>query len=542
MKPLAYLILGACLSHAQPYLPAAAAVNEASLAASGLPSGSIARGSRFLLNGANLGPAVAAEQTTFPLATTLAGVTVSVTSAGVTRACWPVSVQASQVRAILPSAVPAGPATLRVTVNGVPSNTTSITVANNSPGIYTVDGSGYGPGRIYNYASPTALFSSLAKPARRNLTASLYGTGFGASSNPDDVAPPQQNLPYTVEVRVAGIVSTILFAGRSTTLPGQDQVVFRVPATAPFGCYVPVQVSVNGVPSNVVTIAVSNLGEACADAANPLSTKMRTGGKVAVASLTRKDVTDTPLGTVTVDRGRVIPRTLGANDYGFFPSLSPPPAGSCTAYMGRGDVIQTLDPLQAGGSFLNVGTVTAADASNNTRTIAADPPRGYQSVLGQANSSEGSSAGPPFLNPGTFSVAGTGFGAIGSFLSSTLLGPSPNWTNSASITTVSRAGGITVQWSGAGTRQVFVAGYAYDPVADASAAFFCAASPGATSLTVPPNILRLLPAVSSNTGATRGLLGVGALADNAPAPFAASGLDLGLLVLYNSVSKPVLYQ
>jgi uncharacterized protein (TIGR03437 family) len=63
---------------AQPTIYYRSIVNAASLAPAGLPAGGIARGSIFTIQGAGFGPADKVEAATFPLDTTLAGVSVRI--------------------------------------------------------------------------------------------------------------------------------------------------------------------------------------------------------------------------------------------------------------------------------------------------------------------------------------------------------------------------------------------------------------------------------------------------------------------------------
>lgn len=370
-------------------------VNDASQIASGLPAGTIARGSRFQLTGENLGPLGVLEQKVFPLAPTLGGVAVTAQVGNVTYNCWPVYVSAGLVRAVLPSTVPAGPAAVRVIYQGQPGNPVTVTVSNHSPGIYTVSGTGSGPGRIFNFASATHLFSSLQRPGRPNLVATLHATGFGARTGSDDTAPPQQNLPYTVDVTVGGISAVKLFAGRSTALPGTDLITFRIPAGVALGCYVPVQVTVNGAVSNVVTMAVSATGAACIDGSNPMSSQMRTGGTVAVAAISRSDIANTPANTI-IDKAAASGRTMAADEFAFDRLVSFPPAGTCTAYTESGNLLQTAIKLTKGAN-LSLGSLNL-QSSGGSRAIPFLSPDSYFAYLGAQNSGIIPTPPAPFLN------------------------------------------------------------------------------------------------------------------------------------------------
>ena len=68
----------AALSAQSPFIFYRGIVNVASYMPPALPSGGIARGAQFSIFGSNLGPA-AAPALSFPLSTTLAGVSISIT-------------------------------------------------------------------------------------------------------------------------------------------------------------------------------------------------------------------------------------------------------------------------------------------------------------------------------------------------------------------------------------------------------------------------------------------------------------------------------
>ena len=102
----------------QPILTHCAPLNAASLAPFGLPNAPLARGGVFTVFGGNLAPVQPQSVSAFPLGTDLAGVSLSVTLAGLTVAAIPLFVSPSQITAILPSTVKVGLASLRVTYQG----------------------------------------------------------------------------------------------------------------------------------------------------------------------------------------------------------------------------------------------------------------------------------------------------------------------------------------------------------------------------------------------------------------------------------------
>src|SRR5271156_500670 len=105
---LVVLILAArALFAQQPILYYRGAVNAASYAPFGLPNAPIARGSIFTVFGENLGPAQS-PSLSFPLSSTLGGVSIGVTQSGATTQAFPIFVSAGQINAVMPSTVKAG--------------------------------------------------------------------------------------------------------------------------------------------------------------------------------------------------------------------------------------------------------------------------------------------------------------------------------------------------------------------------------------------------------------------------------------------------
>jgi uncharacterized protein (TIGR03437 family) len=534
---VAWVVLGGVLL-AQPYIPPGSVTNDASNAPSKLPAGTIAPGSRFAVRGSGLGPTAAASLDSYPAGTTLAGVAVVAVSGGVTYNCYPFYVSDTLVEAVLPSTVPVGGAVIRVTYASQTSNSGAVTVAAHSPGLYSVNVKGEGPGQISDYASAAGkLISSTTAPGRRLTTASILATGLGASAQPDNQVPPQQNLPYTVSVLVGGQTATrLIFAGRSNKHPGADQIIFQVPVTALLGCYVPVQILVNGVPSNLVTVALSATAAACADPGNPVSSAIGRAGNVVLGALQRTDMLIQG-NHLIADLAATGAWQMTANSFAFERSISLPPAGSCTAYMSRGDVTRATLSVHLSDTLIDGGTLNIS-GPNGGKTVASNSIAflGVQGVIVSPN------PGLPYLSPGPYTLSSTGGAAVGSYSVSPTLDAPVIWTNQASIQSVNRSLGVTLQWSGAGSRQVLISGAAALADGSASAQFICVAAAGTTSFTVPASVLQLLPAVPVNGVPISGQLSLGAFASGTPAVFSATGINFGAMVIQVMTGQPVLYQ
>src|SRR5262249_54533877 len=144
----AALLLGiATVAPAQPPLIYSRSIyNAASFMPAGIPGGAIAQGSVFSFFGTRLGPANPAIARSYPLGTTLAGVSLNIIQGATTVAAIPIYVSATQVNAIMPSNAPIGIASLQVLLNGSKSNMTPVRITGNAFGIFTALGAGIGPG------------------------------------------------------------------------------------------------------------------------------------------------------------------------------------------------------------------------------------------------------------------------------------------------------------------------------------------------------------------------------------------------------------
>jgi hypothetical protein len=92
----------------------ASMVNAGSYAVAGLPNAAVAQGSLVILFGTNMGPATLQGAPSFPLQTTLAGTSISITVNATTTQGIMIYSMAGQVAAVLPSRTPVGTGTLTV--------------------------------------------------------------------------------------------------------------------------------------------------------------------------------------------------------------------------------------------------------------------------------------------------------------------------------------------------------------------------------------------------------------------------------------------
>src|ERR1700722_1919564 len=272
---LSCLVFGAALASAQsttPIIAAGGIANGASFQAIPLTGGSL-----FSIFGSGLASQTASASTV-PFSRSLGGVTVQFVN-GSTTIDAPISyVQpgagtSSQINAQVPwQLVPPGTtATVNMVVsnNGVPSATTPVSIAPFSPGIFGFNSASGTFAIAYTYqdgmfAWPTNSVAGLTThPAALGSLIIVYATGLGAVTPPiDDGAAPgtvltSVNTPPVV--MIGGISAQVAFAGLQPQFPGVYQLNVTIPANAPTGSAVPIQIQVGGVTSPATfTIAVGN--------------------------------------------------------------------------------------------------------------------------------------------------------------------------------------------------------------------------------------------------------------------------------------------
>lgn len=544
---------------ATPQLQPGAVVNGASFAVNGAPHSAIAQGSLFSVFGVDVGPTPAVKAAEFPLPTQLGGVTVKVTANGRLFDCILLYASSTQVSAILPSDVPVGTASLVLFYGTGSSKPVEFTVAARSFGMFSRNSTGAGLAVMQNYTTPDIQppngLSESALPGQIEI---LWGTGLGASLNADDRNPPAPgNLLDLDEIHVdvGGKKATVLYAGRSGCCSGVDQVNFVVPAGVT-GCFVPVFVTVGGIPSNFTTMAVAATPGVC-EGAFGLS-------KQDLEPLLERDTIRT--GFVSLQRTRIENPFFSANsDTGFarFAEFTGDglesagqnivdaalPAGSCTVTNFRYDAFTEQGkpvPPDALAMFrvreLNAGGVLSVTG-----------PLGYR-FLGLAQGSVGTYKGSlssganvlkAFLLPGPYTIGnGVGGNEIGPFHFTKNVSAFDPWTNRSTITTVTRSQGLTFTWEPGlnAFGVVTISAQSLSVPKKVASSLQCYAPALAGSFTVPASILSAM--VESDAGPlaveSTGSVSFGGI--SRPARFEAPGIDLGIFSSSTVESKEVKFQ
>jgi uncharacterized protein (TIGR03437 family) len=243
------------LAHTAPSLTAAGVVNGATF-----QSGPVAPGELVSLFGSAIGPPTAAGLTlTNPrlVANSLQGVQVYFD--GVPAPLLYAS--AKQVNVAVPYSV-AGKSTTQVQLEylGVLSNPVTLQVAATAPGVFSITGSGQGPGAILNARNGTV--NSALNPAARGDWVSIFATGAGVTtpaSIDGFVASAPLPVPNAkVSVTIGGLACQLNFEGAAPGLvSGVLQINAQVPAGLVPGPAVPIQIQIGSASSlPVVTLAV----------------------------------------------------------------------------------------------------------------------------------------------------------------------------------------------------------------------------------------------------------------------------------------------
>jgi uncharacterized protein (TIGR03437 family) len=242
------------LSNASPNLAAAGVLNGASFT-----SGPVSPGEIVSLFGSAIGPATPAFLAlTNPrlVANSLAGVQVLFDDVPAPL----LYASAGQVNAVVPYSVAGQSSTvLQLEYLGVLSSPVTLQVAATTPGVFSIAGSGQGPGAILN---SDGTVNSASNPAARGDWVSIYATGAGATTPASvDGLVASAPLPVpsaNVSVSIGGLPCQLNFKGAAPGLvSGVLQINAQVPAKVAPGAAVPVQVNIGSASSPLtVTVAV----------------------------------------------------------------------------------------------------------------------------------------------------------------------------------------------------------------------------------------------------------------------------------------------
>ncbi len=234
----------------------AAGIVSAASGSAGLAAGAIA-----VIYGSNLAPnTVIAPEAPWP--TKLGGVSVLVNGA----AAPLFYVSSNQIALQLPWEA-SGQVSVVVVTNGVPGSAVTVQVGAATPAIFSINQQGTGQGAIqisnsaFLAAPGGSIVGAQSRPAARGEYITIYCTGLGAVTNKPASgsaasANPMSWTTAPLALALAGISAPVIFSGLAPGFVGLYQVNAQVPEGVPAGSAIPVVLSIGGVSSNTVTMAV----------------------------------------------------------------------------------------------------------------------------------------------------------------------------------------------------------------------------------------------------------------------------------------------
>jgi uncharacterized protein (TIGR03437 family) len=562
--------------------------NAASLYVSGQNGFGIALGSRFLVAGTHLGPAVPQQTDSFPIPLSLGGTSLQIKMQGAAYDAPIISASYGEVTALLPSSVPVGDGMLMVTFKDGASSPIPIHIVKGAFGIFATNPNGAGTGDIRDVNGEQVTFSS---PAHPGDIVTLRGTGLGAVSGLETDGPLPGNQ-FTPDVFVGNRPASVQYAGRSECCAGLDEIILQIPSDVP-GCFVPVAVRTNGVTSNFVTLPIAPEGQACSDpvgltpdlltlaaadtgvkigiiVVGPMSLLENFGASFEdamirrVSSLLGVQVSAQDVRAVVeagrsgrsramralirkyaaimrarhVDPAAIVKITAEMNYQGvlagFLDGMVPTPLGSQiastlpspgTCTSGLGSQYRQGGST-AGGEAQDAGPQLLFTGPSGSQMLEQTSIGSYQLALGSA------SAGG--LAAGTYFLSSSGGNDVGPFQAVLQVGESLKWTNKDSIPFVDRSAPLTVNWSGGPASGYVVFGGGGKSADGAQVAFTCVADVRSQTLTVPDFVLGAVPHTSNGSL----FLSYHPLQNL----FTAPGLDVGFFADLNIESRNIAFQ
>jgi uncharacterized protein (TIGR03437 family) len=588
---LAALSLGGGLALAQPAIDSNGVQDAAS------NTTDVAQGGIFVVKGRNLSSAGHVPGSV-PYPTTLNGVRITFTptagGSGVDAFMVYTYNQGgvNQLSGILPSTVATGTYNVTVNNNGAVSAAARVNVVNRKFRIFTVNSAGSGRAIVQNYISASQLdlnrftTGTIAgftfSPAKAGQTLILWGTGLGPVSVPDNQAPGAQDLrsQVAITVNVGGVDIAPVYAGRSPSYPGTDQMNFVLPSNVSVGCAVPVFVKYGSQTSNATTMAIADASaDACTDPQYARATLARldqggslTSGSFILSSLATT-ITAPVIGTITTNNENI------SGSFSRYTADQLEDSRSAVARIGSCYVIRRVanqSGLLAGSpvAALDAGSTLTLNGPNvNNKSVPRGADNGYSADLAASNGPTipglppgisipgvGGGANSATIAAGSYTLRGTGGADVGAFSATVNVNP-PLRVTSTIPDNIPRSGSLTVSWSGGGNDIVTITGVSGTTVAGSSqtnptydaSIFICSASASAGTFTVSSSVMSQLtptPAGGLFSGAGIGAVSVSATTNvivgsngTFTAPLTSGGnIDTGLFISTVGALKTVTFQ
>lgn len=191
--------------------------------------------------------------TSFPLPTTLGGVSVTVND--ITAQLFYVS--PSQVNFVVPSSVGPGTAMVKVMYNGVVIGSGTVAVENVSPSTFTASANGQG------VAAAQTTFDGVSYQPVANSNGTARAITVGTATQPNylvlyGTGVRRRSSLSAVRVTIGGVALSVDYVGPHSRLAGMDQINVRLPLVLRGRGDVDVIVTVDGRTSNVARIYIGN--------------------------------------------------------------------------------------------------------------------------------------------------------------------------------------------------------------------------------------------------------------------------------------------
>ena len=401
------------------------------------------------IQGAVVPDSLATITATLPFSTTPVPLpkTLDVTIHG--KAALVVGAEGASVTVLVPASIPLGEAVLSIVENGG-AGVTIVDVVASDFGLFT-NSSGIGQAVAQNVVAGVASTNNLTHPAHPGDTVTLSGTGLGS------VAPSK------VAVLLGGHPAPVSFAGHSAAIAGADTIDFQVPSdpAIPNGCFVAVEVVVNGARSN--TASISKAAEGAAACTPPIDltvaqmTMLDAGQSIPYVSFLIDGLVSVPPGSSGLVRDESFNvQAIAANEATLAvisqPLLADDVFYSCTPSSGA-----TIAAIFF-SAFLDLGPELTLTGPGTTGFILTSPYLAFYSLSLPTGPPVSSPAHlpPPYFVPGVWQIASPGappnpypqpqYSAL-PFSAQITTPPTIELTNYSSLQAIDPQKGVVVAWN-----------------------------------------------------------------------------------------------
>ncbi len=449
---------------------------------------------------------------------------------------WSVAaLEASRNQAVwqLPADLPAGPASLTLSNDDGESRPYGISIASRSGGLYSLNNQGWGP----------ALAARLKPDGKRTPIDPLHPAHRG-----DEIALEATGSAKDFLLSLAG---AIVNARWIPLAAGRAELHLEIPAGAPLGCHVPVQLRYrSGLAGNSVTLPIALAGSPCRAEKFWPAVQLTNQSPIGLLLLTRLKLRiELPgqSGLEFTDEEAAWHFFLSSADaHHPLPVEMLPPTGSCITFHGLSQqnfgLRQNLLELLRGrspGPVMRAGPGITLQGPAGHKAI----PRlaqgdGYFAFLGGERPDYSRAAQPLYLKAGDYLAESPGGEDVGPFVAPF---PMPRELQARGVMqqdSIPRQRGLKVSWSGGDKDSpLYLLALSVKHSTTAFGACLCAAANGGNQFTIPPEALANLPATEIES--TMPLNLVFLISAAGPVPFQARGLSSGFILPVTILGRTV---